>query len=100
MTTVTVRIERAPPSLRGTLSLWLVEIAPCTYIGEISARVRDRLWTRIEGEIRNGRATMAWCSQGTLKLRQHNPKRPARTVDGITLTAKPVENAKNAPRMG
>ena len=97
---ITVRVERAPPSLRGALALWLVEIAPCTYVGEVTARVRNRLWNRIENEIHGGRATMAWYSQGSIKIRQHNPKRPTRSIDGITLTQKPVENDKNTPRMG
>ena len=37
---------RAPTSLRGVLSRWLLEPATGIYLGNPSARVRDELWEK------------------------------------------------------
>ena len=35
-------------NLRGKLSRWLNEIHPGIFVGEVSARVRDKLWEMTE----------------------------------------------------
>jgi CRISPR-associated protein Cas2 len=37
-------LERAPVSLRGELSRWLMELKPGVFLGAVSALVRDELW--------------------------------------------------------
>lgn len=44
-------LEKVPPSLRGELSRWMVEIQIGVYVGSLSALVRDLLWHKC---IRNG----------------------------------------------
>ena len=39
-------LEKAPPSLRGELSNWLQEVRAGIFVGNVSARVRDKLWDR------------------------------------------------------
>lgn len=54
-------LENAPPSLRGRLAVWLLEIRAGVYVGKFSARVREMIWKQIElglGEEAN--AVMVW----------------------------------------
>lgn len=54
--------ENAPPSLRGRLALWLVEIRSGVYVGTYSVKVRDYIWSNIEsGMLRSkGNVIMVW----------------------------------------
>ena len=40
-------LERAPTSVRGELTKWLLEPMAGVFLGRISAEVRDRLWDHI-----------------------------------------------------
>ena len=54
-----VVLVAVPAGLRGHLTRWLLEISPGVFVGQVTARVRDHLWTRIikyTGE--TGRAVM------------------------------------------
>ena len=53
-------LENAPPRLRGYLSRLLLEIRAGVFVGDYSARVRERLWGTILKEIAPGNAVMAW----------------------------------------
>lgn len=57
---VVVVLSAVPPSLRGDVSKWLFEIGTGVYVGNLSARVRENLWTRIEQNIKKGRALMVY----------------------------------------
>ena len=50
-----------PPSLRGDLTKWCQEIQTGVYVGNVSARVRERLWQRINDNIGRGEATDRKC---------------------------------------
>lgn len=41
---VVMVLEKVPPSLRGNLTRWLVELHPGVFAGKISALVREELW--------------------------------------------------------
>lgn len=53
-------LENAPPRLRGYLSRLLLELRAGVFIGNYSARVRERLWETIRKEVHPGNAVMAW----------------------------------------
>lgn len=53
-------VENAPPRLRGRLAVWLIEIRAGVYVGDLSAKVRDMIWSQIEKGIEEGNAVMAW----------------------------------------
>ncbi len=57
MNTVVVLIA-APPGLRGHLTRWMIEIAPGVYVGNPTARIRDRIWPVLAERIGNGQAIM------------------------------------------
>ncbi len=50
----------APPRLRGRLAVWLLEIRAGVYVGDYSARTRERIWNQVVDYIENGDAVMAW----------------------------------------
>ena len=53
-----VVLERAPRSLRGHLTRWMLEVRAGVYVGTLSLRVRDSLWALVEARIRQGAAVM------------------------------------------
>jgi CRISPR-associated protein Cas2 len=53
-------VENVPPRLRGRLAVWLIEIRAGVYVGDLSAKVREMLWSQIEKGIEEGNAIMTW----------------------------------------
>lgn len=53
-------VNRAPPRLRGRLAAWLLEIRSGVYVGDHSARTRERIWDQVLGGLEDGDAVMAW----------------------------------------
>jgi len=53
-------VENVPPRLRGRLAVWLIEIRAGVYVGDLSAKVRDMIWSQIEAGLEEGNAVMAW----------------------------------------
>lgn len=54
--------EDVPPSLRGRLALWLVEVRSGVYVGMYSVKVREYIWDNIEKGLKKGRGNvlMVW----------------------------------------
>ena len=52
--------NNAPPSLRGRLAAWLVEVRAGVYIGDYGKRVREMIWQQLEALIDDGDAVIAW----------------------------------------
>ncbi|MEV0810317.1 type I-E CRISPR-associated endoribonuclease Cas2e [Micromonospora sp. NPDC050200] len=44
--------------LRGHLTRWMIEVAAGVFVGNPSARVRDRLWTLLATRVGDGQAIM------------------------------------------
>lgn len=53
-------VENVPPRLRGRMAIWLLEVRAGVYVGDISRRVREMLWTQVEKGIDEGNAVMVW----------------------------------------
>lgn len=53
-------IENSPPRLRGRLAVWLLEIRSGIFVGKVSRRVRELLWSYVEAGIEDGNAIMTW----------------------------------------
>lgn len=85
-------VTNCPPGLRGDLSKWLSEVNTGVYIGKLSAKVRDELWSRVCDNIKTGQATMVYSTnneQGYTFL-THNTTWIATDYEGITLMKKPL----------
>ncbi|NAZ36464.1 type I-E CRISPR-associated endoribonuclease Cas2e [Rubellimicrobium sp. CFH 75288] len=83
-------VEGAPPRLRGRLAAWLLEIRAGVYVGDYSARTRERIWSEVEAWIGEGDAVMAWkapTDQGfDFVTVGRNRRRPVE-FDGLKLVA-------------
>jgi CRISPR-associated protein Cas2 len=47
-------LERVPVSVRGELTRWMLEVRAGTFVGRLSAAVRDVLWEYICDQMRDG----------------------------------------------
>lgn len=85
---VTLATTAVPDWVRGTLSRWLIEVAPGLYVGTVSARVRDELWRHVSTVVGDGAAVLAYpdnTEQG-FSLRTAGSRRRVPTdFDGLTL---------------
>ncbi|WP_343036827.1 type I-E CRISPR-associated endoribonuclease Cas2e [Lacticaseibacillus absianus] len=63
---IVLTLSKVPPSLRGDLTKWYSEIQTGVFVGNVSARVRDRLWQRVLANIGHGEATMVFNAQNEL----------------------------------
>jgi CRISPR-associated protein Cas2 len=53
-------VENAPPRLRGRLGVWLVEVRAGVYVGDLSKKVREMIWSQVEQGLGEGNAVMVW----------------------------------------
>lgn len=83
-------VENVPPRLRGRLSLWLVEARAGVYVGDYSARTRDRIWDQVTAGAEAGSALLLSHApnESGFDIRTHGPNRrePAH-LDGLTLVS-------------
>ncbi|MCA1188778.1 MULTISPECIES: type I-E CRISPR-associated endoribonuclease Cas2e [unclassified Saccharopolyspora] len=86
-----------PDGTRGALTRWMIEPAPGTYVGTLTARVRDYLWNAVQTSIdqQHGWAALIYntdTEQG-YALRTHGLGQHHRTVtdyDGLSLITWPI----------
>ena len=57
-------LESVPPILRGEFSRWLTPIGGGVHVGQISAYVRDHLWSMATSKVGSGRAIQIWSCRG------------------------------------
>lgn len=88
---IVISLTACPVGLRGDLSRWLFEISPGVFVGNVSARVRDALWERVEGLCKDGRATMVYPARNEqhLAFRTHRSDWKTVDCDGLELVLKP-----------
>lgn len=92
---VVVVLTACPVGLRGDLTRWFLEIASGVFVGHVTARVRDRLWERITGQIRTGKAIMVYSARNEqhLGFKVHRADWTPVDCDGLELVERPVDNA-------
>jgi CRISPR-associated protein Cas2 len=59
---VVMILEKVPTGLRGELSHWLIEVKTGVFLGNVSARVRDKLWEHCMKNKNTGGVFQAWNS--------------------------------------
>lgn len=89
---IVVVLTACPVGLRGDLTRWLLEIAPDVFVGHVSARIRDKLWGRIEGQMRTGKAIMVYSARNEqhLAFRVHNAEWIPKDCEGLELMVRPL----------
>ena len=86
-----IHLTNCPPSLRGDLTKWLIQIAEGVYVGRISARVRDKLWDRIVETSKGGRAVLVYNTNNEqhMDFRIHGETWEPIDFDGLKLMLRP-----------
>lgn len=99
---IVITLEKCPLALRGDLTKWLQEISPGVYVGQVSARVRDRLWDRVCSESKSGRATMVFTARNEqhYDFRVHNALWEPVEYDGVKLMMRPSPARIEARKKG
>jgi len=92
-------VENVPPRLRGRLAVWLLEVRAGVYVGHISRRVREMIWSTVIKGCGEGNAVMAWSTNtesGFDFLTWGSNRREPVEMDGIKLVSFLPENMDNA----
>lgn len=84
---VVLTLSSCPPKLKGDITKWLFEVSPGVYAGNLSQRVREKLWDRICSLADNGKATMIYTTQTEQKFsfRTYGSDWTITDFDGVTL---------------
>lgn len=93
-------MEKVPVSLRGEITRWMVELKPGVFAGNLSAMVRDKLWTYICGKTRGGAVTLlqSAANEQGYTIRTHGTtSRKIRDFDGLLLVTVPNKNEMKPP---
>jgi CRISPR-associated protein Cas2 len=92
-------VENVPPRLRGRLAVWLIEIRAGVYVGDLSVKVREMIWSQIENGIEDGNAAMVWTTNtesGFDFITLGKNRRLPVELDGLKLVSfYPEENPNN-----
>ncbi len=88
---IVITMNNCPPKLRGDLTKWLLEIHTGVYVGQVNARIREMLWSRVCQNIKDGQAVMVYsfANEQRLEFRTHNADWKIRDFDGIKLMMRP-----------
>ncbi|ATM24791.1 CRISPR-associated protein (plasmid) [Streptomyces alboflavus] len=87
---IVLSVTAVPDHLRGALTRWLLEVTPQLYVGTVSARVRDQLWSSITACTGDGTSVLAYPTDNEqgFALRTAGPQRRTPIdFDGLTLVA-------------
>ncbi len=55
-----ILMEKVPPSLRGEISKWLIELKAGVFVGKINALVREFIWEKCTKKAGEGSVVMVW----------------------------------------
>ena len=93
-------VENVPPRLRGRLAVWLLEVRAGIYVGDLSRRVREMIWSQVIEGCEDGNAVMAWgtnTESGFDFVTHGKNRRIPVEMDGIKLVSfLPEEGKKDA----
>lgn len=99
---ITIAATAVPEHLRGALSRWLLEVTPELYVGTVSARVRDELWSAVAACTGDGMSVLIYPTNNEqgfdIRTAGTRRRRPA-DFDGMTLIAMRSESKGAAKRV-
>ena len=91
---VVLILEHVTPSVRGSLSRWMIEPRAGVFIGTISALVRDKLWEMVLKKSPSCAMTMLYSAkteQGFAVRSYGDTSRQVVDFDGVMLIHRPQE---------
>ncbi len=92
-----ITIKNVPRSLRGDLTKWMQEIATGVYVGNFNAKVREKLWKRVNESVKDGEATLTYAYRNELgyNFDTINSDRKIIDYDGLPLVMFPLKETNN-----
>ncbi|MEY9950415.1 type I-E CRISPR-associated endoribonuclease Cas2e [Kitasatospora sp. GAS1066B] len=87
---IALSVTAVPDHVRGALTRWLLEVTPYLYVGTVSAKVRDELWSAVSDCAGAGVAVLVYPAaneQGFELKTAGEQRRHPRDFDGLTLLA-------------
>lgn len=81
-------LDNASESLKGELTRWLIPIKPGVYVGNISSRVREKLWEKLLSYKKTVNATLVYSAnndQGFKVLKTGKTVIDIVSIDGLYL---------------
>ncbi|OYO17767.1 type I-E CRISPR-associated endoribonuclease Cas2 [Enemella evansiae] len=101
---VVLVLTAVPVGLRGFITRWLLEISPGVFVGRVTVRVREALWSRVVEMCNNGRAIMVFSADNEQRLdfRVHRHDWEVVDLDGVSLIRRPHDSdtTKNPMKPG
>jgi CRISPR-associated protein Cas2 len=93
-------LKNVPTSLKGELSRWLIEPNAGTFLGNCSARVRDKLWEKALEKRKGGYILQVWSDhsvpQGYRYRSEGTSDRQMVDFEGIALVQRQPRCRKNS----
>lgn len=88
---VVIVLTACPVGLRGHLTRWLLEISAGVFVGKVSARVREELWSQVVSMVKDGRALMVYeeATEQGYGFKNHRHHWDVVDVEGLTLMRRP-----------
>lgn len=88
-------LTACPEGLRGHLTRWLMEVSAGVFVGHVSKRVRQELWSRVAELTGGGRALLVYSVPGEQRLavRTHGHHWVPEDFEGLTLMRRPPGSA-------
>lgn len=90
---VVLVLEKCPPRLKGSISLWLFETARGVWVGDVSERVRQGIWEHCVAECGDGRCVMVWTASDVeqgFRFATFNARWDIVDLDGLLLASRPT----------
>lgn len=85
-----INMTAVPDHVRGALSRWMLEPAPGLYVGTLSAKVREELWSVVAASVGDGAAVLIHPADNEQRFSLRTAGERRRTsvdFDGLTLIA-------------
>ncbi len=85
-------LEKAPASVRGELTRWMLELQAGVFVGNVSALVREKLWQEVCGKFSGGAGILvhnAANEQGFSVRFWGLPSRTIEDFEGLLLVRRP-----------
>lgn len=89
-------LKKVPASIQGKVSTYLIETMNGVFIGDLSARVRDKLWEICEKGCKEGSVFQAWSTNNEqgFKMRLIGDEREVVNWEGLWFVTEPARELK------
>jgi CRISPR-associated protein Cas2 len=96
---VVISTTAVPDHVRGALTRWLTEPAPGLYVGTVSARVREGLWSAVAASVGDGAAACIHPADNEQRYLVHTAGQRRRHIfdsDGLQLVRFTAQELKSS----